>query len=80
MAPPLNTFVAAADMSGKEIVLFTVQADQNDGPPSKGMLKMAQELEARGAKVSGVVRLAGAARMKDTVSDKEMKARVDAKL
>ena len=78
--PAVNTFLDALDVKGKEIVLFTVQADQKDGPPSKGMAKLADALKARGAKVSSVVRLSGAERMKDTVAAKDMKARVDAKM
>lgn len=75
-APPVNTFLAALDAKGKEIVLFSVQADPSAGKPSGGMMGLKEKLEQAGATVSKVAALYGAGVGK-TASADDMKKRID---
>lgn len=58
LAPAVNTFLAAFDPAGKDITVFTLQADRKTVPP-KSMDKLTAKLKARGAKSVKVVCLHG---------------------
>ena len=58
--PAVNTFLSQLNATGKQIVFFTVQADPNL-VPSKGLQKLIGRMEKRGAVVSRVIQLHGAA-------------------
>lgn len=59
--PAVNSFVKAADFKGREVVVFTVQADKDtEAPSTKGTDILRAALEKRGANVTGVIRLHGA--------------------
>lgn len=61
-APAINTFVHSLAAEGKEVFLFTLQADPDpDGSPSKSIDAFKAILEKKGAKVLGAARLHGAA-------------------
>ena len=60
-APALNAFLHALDPKGKQMMLFTVQADPDtQSPPQKGVEKRCEALRKRGAQVLPVLRLHGA--------------------
>jgi len=78
MAPPLNTFLASLDAGGKEIVLFTLQADPTANHPASGVKKLAESLQSRGALNVKTVALFGAG-VKKTAEKAEMTRRIDEK-
>lgn len=57
--PAVNTFVSALKAQGKQVVLFTVQADP-DTVDTKGVQKLAARLGKRGAAVKRTIALHGA--------------------
>lgn len=60
--PAVNTFVHSLAAEGKEIVLFTLQADpEPDKKQSKSIETFKTLLEKKGASVTGTARLHGAA-------------------
>lgn len=78
--PAINTFIKKSNVEGKEIVLFTVQADPNTDVSSvKCIETMKSMLEQRGAKVIGTAGLCGAGPGK-TVSLEDIKKQIDNKL
>jgi len=61
-APAVNSFVHSLDAEGKEIILFTLQADpEPDKNPSKSLETFKSILEKKGAKTVSTARLHGAA-------------------
>ena len=59
--PAVNTFVRAVNPVGKDVIIFSVQADNTpDAPPAKGIEKLMHLLEKKGAVVKQVIRLVGA--------------------
>ena len=78
--PAVNTFVHAVDAAGKDVIIFTVQADKTpDALPVKSIGKLTGVLEKKGAAVKQVIRLVGASPGK--AADKlSMQAQLDEKL
>ena len=78
--PAVNTFVHAVDTVGKDVIIFSVQADNTpDALPAKGINKLVRVLEKKGAAVKQVIGLVGAKPGKTT--DKEaMQGQMDRKL
>lgn len=78
--PAINTFMKKSNVKGKEIVIFTVQADPNTEVSSvKCIETMKSMLEQRGTKVIGTAGLRGAGPGK-TVSIEDIKKQIDNKL
>lgn len=60
--PAVNTFLHALNPSGKQILLFTVQADPDtQTPPAKKIEQLCAALRKKGGNVLPVLRLHGAA-------------------
>ncbi len=79
-APALNTFLHAVEPRGKQLILFTVQADPNtDAPPQKSMEKRCALLRKKGADVLPVLRLYGASPGK-TATKESMEKQLGGKL
>lgn len=57
--PAVNTFVSALKAQGKQVVLFTVQADPNPAE-ARGAQKLAARLEKRGTSATHTIALHGA--------------------
>ncbi len=75
-APAVNTFVCKADLAGKDIVVFTLQAD---GAPerSKSAERLHKTIEKKGAVVADFIRLVGA-HPGQTVARDEASRQIDA--
>ena len=56
--PAVNAFVNALNADGKDVIIFTVQADTN--PTPKSAQKLIETLERKGAKINRVICLYGA--------------------
>ncbi len=78
LAPAVNTFLSKLDAAGKEIVMFTVQADANLSE-IKGVDKQIERLRQKGADVHKVIRLHGAP-PKQTADKTHMSGQLDALL
>ena len=77
-APAVNAFINKAALSGKEIILFTVQADENpQASSSKCSEIMKSKLEEKGATVKNIMRLRGEAPGK-TIKIEEMQKQLGA--
>lgn len=76
-APAVNTILKDMDTAGKEIIIFTVQADPN--PDTKCTDAMKSLLEQKGAKVTNTARFHGSAPGK-TVSIEDIKKQIENKL
>lgn len=76
--PAVNTFVAELEPRGKEIIIFTVQADKNDSEPIKGSVQMKKKLEDNGAIVTQILTLVGAG-VNKTADRKEMNKQIEEK-
>jgi flavodoxin len=59
--PAVNTFAASLAPKGKQVLLFTVQADPNPDPSAKGAAKLIQSLRKKGAEILPVLQLHGEA-------------------
>jgi len=57
--PVLNSFLDKADLQGKEVYLFTLQADPNKGTASKVLDFYTKRVEERGGRVAGTHALQG---------------------
>jgi flavodoxin len=58
-APAVNAFVRAADLSGKDVAVFTLQADRSPDK-ANGAQRLIKHLEKKGAIVADFIRLVGA--------------------
>lgn len=78
--PAINTFVDSLDAKGKEIIVFSVQADDKpDQSSAKCADSIKAALEIKGAVVLQVVKLYGA-RIKKTANKDDINKQIDAKL
>lgn len=78
--PAINSFVRTADLRGREIVIFTVQADPDTAAPSSKATDILRSvLEKRGANVVKTARLYGASPGK-TASKDEMRNQIEKRL
>jgi flavodoxin len=79
-APAVNSFIRSLDVKGKDIVIFTLQADPNpEASPSKSADNFKAALERKGAKAVKVARFHGAAPGK-TAAAEDIKKQIDFKL
>jgi len=59
-APAVNTFAAVLNPNGKQILLFTMQADPDtQSPPGKKVEQLCEKLRKKGSNVLPVLRLYG---------------------
>jgi menaquinone-dependent protoporphyrinogen IX oxidase len=78
--PAINSFIRKADLKGREIMIFTVQADPDTAASSsKATDILRSALEKRGANVVKTARLHGAPPGK-TSSEDEMRNQIEEKL
>jgi menaquinone-dependent protoporphyrinogen IX oxidase len=73
--PAVNAFLCKLKAAGKQIVLFTLQADPNPSA-SKGVQKLINRLDKQGATVSSVIRLHGT-KPGETASMMHLKQQLD---
>jgi flavodoxin len=79
-APAVNSFVRYGDFAGKNVVIFTVQADtESDKNASKGPDILKTKLEKKGAVVLKIARLHGAPPGK-TAAESDLLKQIEAKL
>ncbi|MDD5017742.1 MAG: hypothetical protein PHO15_06570 [Eubacteriales bacterium] len=77
--PAVNAFTHALEPKGKEIIIFTLQADKDLDASKKGADILKKALEKKGATVIKIVRLCGAG-VGETAKEDEIQTQIDTKL